>query len=151
MRTPVARLERSRIVLGSDGELWRSHQPTDQLVGLSLPDEAYAPTAALARPPNLAAVAHVESQLAQVWPAFDGEISLNSAGILCLNRDRSGRVVLGGSDALDEKFRKLAVLLKTKPELFKSLTEINLTSPKHPAFSPILPEKHEAIQHPTIR
>lgn len=150
MRRPVARIESTKLAIGEDGEIWSSSDRLDRLPSVRLPAAAYAFSAALARPLALKGLGNLAAQLPEVWPDFKGQITLNETGVLCLNRGESGRVVLGGSDALEEKLDRLANLLRDRPKLFTSPNDINLTSPKHPAVGPWPPHPHEATHEPPV-
>ena len=134
-RTPIARLAHSKLALDALGRVWRTRQDVSLLPSVRLPSSAMNAGLSLTRSAPLAGVAGLAKKLPDVWPQFTGEIVLDDAGTVCLNRSDSGRVVLGGTDAMDEKLSRLAGLLHDRPELFSGAIEVNLTAPSHPVFS----------------
>lgn len=133
-RTPIARLGRSRLALDAEGRVWKSSRPLGRYPSVGLPASALNPGLALVRSTPLVAMAQLAQRLPEAWPDFKGQIVLDDAGTVCLNRSDSGRVVLGGTDAMDEKLSRLSALLRDHPELFAGAVEVNLTSPTHPVY-----------------
>ncbi|HLK16949.1 MAG TPA: hypothetical protein VKT78_19245 [Fimbriimonadaceae bacterium] len=142
-RTPVARIGHSQLALDHEGRIWKTRQSLAHLPSVRLPAKALTARLALARSAPVCGVAALAESLPRHWPDFKGEIALDGAGTVCLNRGDSGRVVLGGAEAMDEKLSKLAGLLRERPELFTGAIEVNLTAPSHPVFS------HVSLGHPT--
>jgi hypothetical protein len=134
-RIPVARIGRTKLALDAQGRVWNSRQNLAKLPSVGLPASAMNVGLALTRSTALVGVADLSEKLPAVWPEFKGEIVLDDAGTVCLNRGDSGRVVLGGTDAMDEKLSRLAGLLRDRPKLFSGAVEVNLTAPTHPVFS----------------
>ena len=134
-RVPVARIGKSKLALDDEGRVWKTRQSLVRLPSVELPASALNMGISLTRSAPLVGVAVLAGKLLQVWPEFKGEIVLDDAGTVCLNRGDSGRVVLGGTDAMDEKLSRLAGLLRDRPELFSGAIEVNLTAPTHPVFS----------------
>jgi hypothetical protein len=134
-RTPVARLGTTSLALDAEGRVWKTRQNISRLPSVQLPADALLPGLSLSRSVPLVGVADIARKLPAVWPDSKGEIVLDDAGTVCLNRGDSGRVVVGGTDAMDEKLSRLAGLLRDRPELFSGATEVNLTAPTHPVFS----------------
>ena len=117
-RTPIARVGAAKLALDAEGRVWRTRQPLDGLPSVGLPAGALNVGLALTRSAPLVGIAELAQKLPKVWPEFKGEIVLDAAGTVCLNREDSGRVVLGGTDAMDEKLSRLAGLLRDHPDLF---------------------------------
>ncbi|MHB8637341.1 MAG: cell division protein FtsQ/DivIB [Fimbriimonadaceae bacterium] len=134
-RTPAARLGLTGIALDGMGRIWKTRQSLRGLPAVELPASALDAGLSLTRSATLVGVAELAQKLPGVWPAFNGEIVLDDAGRVCLNSSDSGRVVLGATDAMDEKLSRLARLLRDRPELFSGAIEVNLTAPAHPVFS----------------
>lgn len=143
-RVPIARLGRSKLALDARGQVWKSRQDLSRLPQVGLPASALNAGLALTRTAPLVAVAELSQRVAFVWPEFKGEIVLDDGGTVCLNRSDSGRVVLGGTDAMDEKLSRLTSLLRDQPELFSGAIEVNLTAPSHAVSRHVSPGSQTA-------
>lgn len=70
-------------------------------------------------------------------PALAGTVvSLEPSGILCLNTRQGARIVLGGTERLDEKFGVIESVLVRNPRELEALKEITLVEPSRPMAIP---------------
>lgn len=63
-------------------------------------------------------------------------VSLEPSGILCLNTPQGARIVLGGTERLDEKFAVIESILVRNPRELEALKEITLVEPSRPMAIP---------------
>ncbi|HLO99124.1 MAG TPA: hypothetical protein VK171_11065, partial [Fimbriimonas sp.] len=59
------------------------------------------------------------------------EIQMQDQGGVCLNMD-NGVIVLGSSDQMDEKLEKVRETFEANPDLFKTISILNLMTPERP-------------------
>lgn len=73
----------------------------------------------------------------QALPALAGTVvSLEPSGILCLNTPQGARIVLGGTERLDEKFGVIESTLVRNPRDLEALKEITVVEPSRPMAIP---------------
>lgn len=63
-------------------------------------------------------------------------VYLDATGRLRLLKENSGAVDLGGTEALDEKLRKLRQFLNERPDLLEKVKTLNFTDPARPTAIP---------------
>jgi hypothetical protein len=137
-RTPVASLEAAPSVkLSQEGELYYDDREMPDLPKLRLPQEAFAPNLTVAFPAELKILAKLceASRTLQLGDEVVVE-SESQTGKLCLNSKGNGKVVLGSSERLDEKLSQLRAYLNGNPGVLSRVSELNMTSPDHPALTP---------------
>jgi hypothetical protein len=136
MRRPVAAMAGEvPTLLADDGTVYPGSAPA------GLPRVRLAPAL---RAPNLALIGLWESQaiavlchgLAARFPEIRWTVEVDARGVINLGQPRSGRIVLGSSERLDEKLAALERVIADRPGFLAQVQELNLTVPTNPVFIP---------------
>lgn len=98
----------------------------------------------LAKGPNLSiagawesgSVASLCADLTAKWPKTRWKVEVDNIGVLSLYRGSGATVVLGSSDDLAEKLKRLEKIMEESPNLMDRVRRIDLTSPKNPVYEP---------------
>lgn len=137
LRHPVARFANTRnVVLGNDGVAFRSSVADENLPVLALPEEASSPNLSFFAPWEPAEVAWMCERFSAELPQGKWQIVIDQKGAICFNRTGSGRILLGDTNALDEKLLTLRKILAEKPQFLEGVEELNLTAPSNPKMVP---------------
>jgi hypothetical protein len=148
-RVPVARLGSTAMAVDAGGTIWRTRQNISRLPDVRLPASCLTAGLSLAKEAPVRAVAELAMKLQNISLEHLGDIVLDDSGTVCLNRGDHGRIVFGGTEAMDEKLTRLAGLLNERPELFTGPFEVNLTAPTHPVFSRLEPSNNATVHPPS--
>lgn len=83
--------------------------------------------------------------LKNYFPVTSWTVSVDDSGVISLLGDPSGVVILGSSENLDEKLKKLRDLMQEDPKILQQYSEINLTVPAQPMKVPrgVINPKHD--------
>lgn len=136
-RTPVARISNAKnVVLGDDGVVFRSTAAGLEIPSLKLPSEALNPNLSLFAPWEPARVAKICADFSAILPKGLWEITIDQRGAICFNRTGSCRILLGDTDALEEKLQTLRKILADQPQILERAAELNLTEPSSPRKVP---------------
>jgi cell division septal protein FtsQ len=134
-KTPVAVLEADpEICLSDRGELYPARVIPEGLPRLRLHAEATAPTLAYASTWEAKRIAEICKKISGIIKPQNAVIDVNSGGVVCLNMDDKGQVILGDATNLDEKLAVLKSMLDRQPNLLSEFQYLNVTSPSRPAL-----------------
>lgn len=134
---PVARVEgMPKTVLTAQGSICQTQEPIDSLPPVRFAAAMVVPTATLVARFESRKVADVCAR-ASTLKIANLEILVLEGGGLCLNSGKTGRVILGAPDELDEKFEALDRALAGQPDLLNQQKEIVLIVPSKPAQRPL--------------
>jgi hypothetical protein len=134
---PVARVEgMPKTVLTAQGSICQTQEPIDDLPPVRFASAMVIPTATLVERIESKKVADVCAR-ASTLKIANLEILVLESGGLCLNSGKTGRVILGTPDELDEKFEALDRALAAQPDLLNQQKEIVLIVPSKPAQRPL--------------
>ncbi|MEA2552272.1 MAG: cell division protein FtsQ [Fimbriimonadaceae bacterium] len=120
--------------LDDQGVLYGSPEVIPGIRQLSLQEDYMQPVVALTQPWPSAVVAHLCNKLDSFAELEGGVVHLDTTGRLWISKENSGKVDLGGTEALDEKLRKLRQLLDDEPTLLSKVKTLTLTDPSRPAL-----------------
>lgn len=134
---PVAQVaDMPRTILTAQGSICQTQEPIDSLPRLSWSSGGPTPTATLVERIESRKVADVCSRAATLKiPAL--EIVVLDNGGVCLNSGKTGRVLLGPPDNLDEKFETLDRILASQPTVLAESKEVVLIVPEKPMVRPL--------------
>jgi hypothetical protein len=133
---PVGQLEeRPAIKLSKQGDLYADDRPFEGLPTVRLPKEALQPNLTMGSTVELTLVSQLCQRVNDSDLGANIVVLVDSKGRLCLNIGGGGLVVLGSSEKLDEKFKRLEAYVEENPEGLKQIKELNLTAPEHPTFT----------------
>lgn len=135
-RRPVAAIEGDAgELLAEDGVLYRGVGPA-RLPKVRLPGALRGPNAALMAAWEAGAIAELCARLATRLRDSSWTVEVDARGVINLRRPRSGRIVLGSSDRMDEKLAALERVLVDRPGFLARVQELNLTVPANPVYVP---------------
>lgn len=133
---PVARIpELPRTILTSQGVICQTQEPLDELPPLSYIGQA-VPTATVLERFESRKIADVCAR-AKTLRITQLEIVVLENGGVCLNSGKTGRVILGPPDELDDKFEKLDEILQSQPTVLNDRKELVLIVPSKPMVRPL--------------
>ncbi len=125
-----------KTVLTAQGSICQTQEPIDQLPPVRYSPGMSIPSATLVERVESRKVADVCARAATLGIEQLEIVVLESGGV-CLNSGKTGRVILGPPDDLDEKFETLARALEAQPKLLKEQKEIVLIVPGKPMVRPL--------------
>lgn len=133
---PVGQLQaKPSVKLSKGGDLYVDNRVFTDLPKIDLPETALQPNLTMASTVELTTVAKLCERAKETDLSANIVVLVNSKGRLCLNIDGGGLVVLGSSEKLDEKFKRLEAYVEENPEGLKQIKELNLTAPEHPTIT----------------
>jgi len=132
LKSAVARIAGSHMFLDPHGEMYWSSLEHEGLPVVYPPKSAFAPSMTLTGGWECGPTAQLCENLAAQVPNLVRKVELTDRGVISLEVDSGAEVVLGSSENLPRKIEKLKSLLDEKPGLFKSVRQLNLTSPEAP-------------------
>lgn len=131
-RTPVARVGDSSVCLDRYGTTFVPDQLLETLMKVDPPQRSLLVNAGLCGPWEATKVAHLCELLKAQVPNVQGTVEVGDRGVLSFQVESGAEVVLGSSESLPQKIEKLGALLQEKPDLLKSVRQLNLTLPSSP-------------------
>lgn len=134
-RVPVAAIRnRAGLLIDRQGQIF-SGTPPSGLLWLRVPDSALNVQASFGASWEASRMAGICSEIAQsslpvtmVAVAVDGGIELQL--------EQGCKAILGSSNQATEKLTKLSALVQQRPDLLKAASEVNLTVPDRPTYTP---------------
>lgn len=136
-RRAVARLDVERpTALSEDGVVFATRTDLSGLPLVKIGGLAKAPNLAIAGAWESGSVAGLCADLAAKWPKTRWMVEVDNIGVLSLYRGSGAMVVLGSSDDLAEKLKRLEKIMEESPSLMDRVRRIDLTSPKNPVYEP---------------
>ncbi len=134
---PVAQVvNMPRTILTAQGSICQTLEPIEGLPRLSWTPGGPTPTATLVERVESRKVADVCSRAATLKIAALEIVVLENGGV-CLNSGKTGRVLLGPPDNLDEKFETLDRILDSQPTVLAENKEVVLIVPEKPMVRPL--------------
>lgn len=131
-RTPVARIGDSSVCLDRNGVAFLPDDLHEPLMKVDPPQRSLLVSAGLCGPWEASKVAHLCELLKAQVPNVQGTVEVGDRGVLSFQVESGAEVVLGSSESLPQKIEKLSALLQEKPDLLKSVRQLNLTLPSSP-------------------
>lgn len=141
-RTPVARLEGTvPMWLSSTGVLYSGPAPrgAKELPRLRLSAEAREANLSLAGAWDAGRIAQLCTDLRKDFAGIVWTVERDGRGVISLSNGSGARVVLGTSEALQDKVGTLRRILEMQPGILSEVRELNLTAPNNPAAIPLGP------------
>lgn len=137
LRRPVARLDIDRrTALAADGAVFATRTDLADLPLVKIGGLAKAPNLSIAAAWEPGSVAELCTELVSNWPKSSWTVEVDNIGVLSLYRSSGARIVLGSSDDLPEKLKRLKGIMEESPSLLDRVRRIDLTSPKNPVYEP---------------
>ncbi len=139
---PVAAVsEHKSLLLASNGDVYQTKQPAPALPVAKLPPEAFGPNTCLCGGWESGQIAELCALLVTQLPNLDWSVAVDRRGVISLGCRTGGQVILGSSEGLSDKVRRLRQQLQVDPQLLSKVKVLNLTAPNHPVFIPRPPAK----------
>lgn len=136
-RRPAATVAGEKPALLSDeGDIYLGRFKPDGLATVELPPDGEGPWSLLTSPLPLRDTAKLALALKERFPDTLWTINIDARSVIILSPSKGPRVVLGTSERLDEKVEWIEKILKTRPDIVRSASVINLTAPDQPVFKP---------------
>lgn len=136
-RRPVARLDVERpSALSADGTVYATRTDLSDLPLVKVGGLAKAPNLTIAAAWEPGAIAGLCAELTAKWPKSRWTVEVDNIGVLSLYRGSGGIVVLGSTDDLTEKLKRLEKIMEESPDLLDRVRKIDLTSPRNPVYVP---------------
>lgn len=136
-KVPVARIvDRPDLALDQNGGLFTSPESGESLVSVVMPEVTVQPT-------GLVMCGYPRQKIAQLCGLLKNKfkdtaytLEVSDRGVISLRVPDRATIILGSSDALEEKLQKLREMLDSDPDLYSRNSEVNLTSPNSPMVVP---------------
>lgn len=133
----VARIvDRPDLALDQNGGLFTASDAGTSLVSVVMPEVTVQPTGLVMCGYPRQKIAHLCKLLKNKFKDTAYTLELSDRGVISLRVPDRTTIILGSSDALEEKLQKLREMLDSDPDLYSRNSEVNLTSPNSPMVVP---------------
>lgn len=137
-RRPVAQLvNMPHAYLDDQGVLYNTPETFANIRQLNLAPEYSQAVASFAQGWPSGVIAKLCTDLDSFEQLRGAVVYLDTTGRLKLSKENIGEVNLGGTEALEEKLRKLRQFLLERPDLMTKVRTLDLTDPARPTATPL--------------
>lgn len=137
-RVPVAVIaNRKSVLLGAEGRLYVGSSMPKGLPVLKLPEAELGPNLTIMGGPELRTLATGCDFLRKNLPNPSWNMELDARGMISLRTKAAGRIVLGSTDDLTPKLKRLQTIIENQPQILDRVKELNLTAPGNPVLIPL--------------
>lgn len=135
-RRPVAAIQGATgQLLATDGAVYRGVGPAG-LPKVLLAGPGLGSNAAFMGTWEAGVLAGLCARLTTRFRDLSWTVQVDARGVINLRQPRSGRIVLGSSDRMDEKLAALERVIVDRPGFLARVQELNLTVPANPVYVP---------------